>query len=77
MINRRLYAVHYYPDPLGYSKKVGSKGRLLPGFAARKVVVRLRKLGVDAEMAPVKCRLTEKSALALNEFFAKKYGRIK
>ena len=54
MKTRKMYQVRYYRNSIAYSDMVGFKGRLVDYSTARKIVRRLRRVGVEAFHASFK-----------------------
>ncbi|HDR9217353.1 TPA: hypothetical protein QDB35_000022 [Burkholderia vietnamiensis] len=67
---RTLYSVRYYRTGQAIGTTVGHKCRLVPLRIARRIARRLRRAGLEVQLASLIVRLTPRQA----EHLARRYG---
>ncbi|WP_186083070.1 hypothetical protein [Burkholderia gladioli] len=67
---RTLYSVRYYRADHAIGTAIGHKARLVPLRIARRIARRLRRSGLEVQLASLVVRLTPEQA----EHLARRYG---
>ena len=67
---RKLYQIRNYRAGYTFGQTVGYKCRLLPRAAAMRVAKRLRRSGLDIQIAPVQVNCTVEQAAYLDRRYA-------
>lgn len=70
MKQRTLYSVRYYQPNHVIGTAVGYKCRLVPRRVAQRIARRLRRNGLDVQIAPLAVRLTQQQADHLERRYA-------
>lgn len=67
---RTLYSVRYYRPDQVIGRAIGFKSRLVPRRVAQRIARRLRRCGLDVQIAPLAVRLTQEQADHLDRRYA-------
>lgn len=70
MKKRTLYTVRYYRPDHVMGTAIGYKARLVPRRVAQRIARRLRRNGLDVQIAPLAVHLTQQQADHLDRRYA-------